>query len=109
MKKTVLGIGLVFCLLSMNTSAFIYLEKYTTITIKDKWQKSSSGEGQLYLVSDMNNTVYSVQDSLTRFQFDASDRYAKLEKGRTYKVLLYGWRIRFLSMYQNIVEIESVN
>lgn len=107
MRKKILGIILVICLLSLNGAGFIYPEEYKTITIKEKWQKSTGESGQLYLVSDLNNNVYSVQDSLTRFQWDASDRYAKLEVGKTYKVLLYGWRIHFMSAYQNIVEIEG--
>lgn len=93
------------------SSAFIYPEEERTITIEKTWIKSSAtseGSNQKYLVSDTNNNVYSVEDSITRFQFDASDRFAQLDVGKTYKVTLYGWRIHYLSAYQNIVEIEEV-
>jgi len=76
-----------------------------TITVKEKWVKYYDN-GAKYLFSDTEGNVYSIEDSILLLKFDASDRYAKLEVGKTYRVKLYGWRVRMLSWYQNAVEIE---
>jgi len=103
---------LLFLLLLISATtgyAFLYynsaMEK--VITVKEKWVKYYGG-GAKYLFSDTEGNVYSVEDSWLLLKFDASDRYAKLEAGKTYRVRLYGWRIRLLSWYQNAVEVEPM-
>jgi len=76
------------------------------ITIAEK--VPSHGEDGKYLVIDTNETVYRVSDSIFIMKFDASDRYASLHIGSTYKVVVGGYRNHFWSWYQNILEIEEV-
>jgi hypothetical protein len=81
------------------------------ITVKDKWTKViTSGESfvSLYLFSDTNNNVYSIQDTWWHMDFSAANRYAQIEKGKTYKMWFFGLRIPFLSVYQNAYKIEEI-
>ena len=75
------------------------------ITIEDKWIKATKDSSD-YMLSDTSGNVYVVSDSLILLSFDASDRYAAIDVGRTYGVTTIGWRVPFLSMYPNIVEIN---
>ena len=76
------------------------------VTVRDKWIKQYSGDG-IYLFSDMNGSVYSIQDEIVFGKWEASDRWARLEVGCTYRITLYGWRIHFFSFYQNALVIEE--
>lgn len=75
------------------------------ITIDEKWIKTS-GLDMKYLLSDSDGNVYSIEDSIMLWKFDASDRWVKLKAGETYSVRTYGWRINWLSMYPNITKVK---
>jgi len=79
-----------------------------TVTIKEKWVKASGSDKQIYLFSDTDGNVYCIVDELLLWRFDASDRWAKLEVGKTYRITFYGWRIQFFSWYPNAIEIEEI-
>lgn len=55
-----------------------------------------------------NNEVFENQDSWLRFKFNSSDMYNEMKVGTTYKAKVYGWRVRFLSWYRNVVSVEVV-
>ena len=80
------------------------------ITIDKIWTKASPNDdkAQIYHVSDVDGNVYCVKDITVLWKFDVSDRWAQLDEGETYVVTTVGWRIRFASMYPNIIEIEEV-
>lgn len=78
-----------------------------TCEIKEKWVKRN-GSNDLYLVK-CDNTVYKVSDLLFKGKFNSSDIYAALETGKKYEIKTTGYRIKFLSNYQNINEYKEVN
>lgn len=41
-------------------------------------------------------------------KFNSSDIYGELDIGKRYRMKIYGWRIPILSMYPNIVSIQSI-
>lgn len=53
------------------------------------------------------NEVFENTDSWTFLKFNSSDIQNKFELKKTYKVKVAGWRIPFLSMYRNIIEVEK--
>ena len=87
--------------------ALHYSVDYKEITTKEKWIKYQNG-GANYLVSDINDNVYSLADSWWFLIFDASDRYSRIEMNTTYKIKTIGWRIRILSQYPNIIEFGKM-
>ena len=100
-------IGIILLVIGFGYSAVLHdTEQERTITINEKWTKYKN-EDQKYLVSDTNGNVYQITDSLWYWTFDASNRYAKITPSQTYNVTLIGWRIPFISFYQNIIHIQD--
>ena len=85
--------------------AYYASDETVVVTVEEKWTKYHSGD-EKYLFSSENDVVYSVEDSLWLFRFDASDRYAAIEPGETYEITTYGWRVPFLTWYKNAIEME---
>ena len=79
-----------------------------TLTIDKMWAKSVGDEGQKYLFSDTEGNVYEISDEWRLLLWDASNRWAKMREGKTYRVILYGRRWYWLSWYPNAVEFEEV-
>jgi hypothetical protein len=70
-------------------------------------------QGNLYFVfyedgSDVPE-VLSNDDSLFFFKFNSADYAARIQPGQTYKFILAGWRIPFLSSFRNIIEFQIVD
>ena len=74
------------------------------ITIKNKERIAEDGDGK-YLIFTKNE-VFENTDSFLMWKFDSSDVYNNLEVGNTYTVKVNWYRIPFLSMYRNILEIK---
>ena len=111
-KVQIIGMVIVFAIVAIATTTIVLDAAKQTheITIDKMWTKASSNSdnAQIYLVSDADANVYCVKDTMLFWKFDASDRWAKLDEGKTYAVTTVGWRVRFASMYPNIIEIEEV-
>lgn len=52
--------------------------------------------------------VFENSDEALLGKFNSSDIYGSLKIGSTYKLTVYGYRIQFLSMYQNIESYAEV-
>ncbi len=76
-----------------------------TIKIDDK-ERIQDGQSSYYLIFT-DKGVFKNTDSLLFFKFDSSDIYNELKIGNTYKVKINWYRIRFLNMYKNILEIQK--
>ena len=76
-----------------------------TITIKDKYTRYRR-HGSNYNIVDENNNVYQVDNVWFKLNFDRSERYNKLEKGKKYKVEGYGIRIPMIDIYKNIYKVD---
>ena len=75
------------------------------ITVTDK-ERVCDKDDCKWLVFTSNNGVYQNSDAFFHFKFDSADVQASLVPGNSYFVDYYGWRIPFLSMYPNIVEVN---
>lgn len=53
------------------------------------------------------NEVFENTDSWTFLKFNSSDIQNKFELKNTYRVKVAGWRIPFLSMYRNVIEVQE--
>lgn len=76
-----------------------------TITVDDKERVAESNSGRYLIFTE--DEVYENSDSYLYLKFNSSEVYNKLEKGNTYKVKIAGWRVPFLSWYENILEIKK--
>jgi len=89
-------------------------EQFVTVQVKDKMRVSSGhfwkvDKYLIYTIDENGETdVLEDTDSFPYRKFNSSDFYALLELGETYKLRVVGYRIPFLSRYQNIIEIIDV-
>ena len=74
-----------------------------TITIEDK-ERHTTSEDSYYLIY-ASDKVYKNDDSWLYLKFNSADYQRRLKVGETYKVEIAGWRVPFLSMYNNIIKI----
>ena len=79
-----------------------------TITIKDE-ERIVTGSGKStqskYLVFTASETFENT-DTLLHGKFNASDLQGALDRGQTYCVRVYGFRVPLLSWYRNIISID---
>ena len=78
-----------------------------TITIVEKERVNEE-----YMIWGYNeegeSVVYCNSDAPLRGKFNSADFYGDLEEGKTYNVTLIGYRVPFLSWYENILTYEEV-
>lgn len=110
-------IPLLLVLLMIFGSIFIDYGNNQTIegTVIEKYiKRSGSGKNSKdsYMVNietkEGDIIVLSNEDRFFKFKFDSSDIQAELQEGKIYKIDVCGRRIRLLSNYQNIIDVEEV-
>lgn len=86
-------------------------EQVITGTVEEKYIKRS-GNSDSYMVNviteDGDNIILKNRDLIFKLKFDSSDIQAKIKEGKTYRFKVCGRRIRPLSSYQNIYELEEI-
>lgn len=88
--------------LEAATINVITKERLQSIGTNSEGKVSSTQEFWVYTDQDS----YRVQDSLLQWHFYSGKVYAQVKEGATCDVTLQGYRIGFLSMMQNIIEVE---
>ena len=78
--------------------------KIVTITEKERVVRGSSSHYRVW-GEDEHGTVHAFRnsDNILRWKWDSSDVQGNLREGETYELNLVGYRVRILSMYQNIL------
>jgi len=80
------------------------------VTEKEVQRNGDDSKYLIFIESDEGGTkVLENTDELVTLKFNSSDIYGKVEIGETYTFDTIGWRIPFLSMYENIVDVEPSN
>ena len=105
--KTIIVLGIIGIVLLLFSPILIYRStvEERTFTVKDK-ERIVKSESSYYLVWTEEGEVYKNDDSIAFLKFNSSDIYGQLEIGKTYTAKVAGWRIRILSMYENIIKID---
>lgn len=111
--KTIILLVFSLMLLSSITLgvAGLFVKDDYTFTVTEKVVKNSK-EHSKYLIfgEDKDGRIKVVQntDSLFKGKFNSSDIYADIKVGKTYHFDVYGFRIPFLSKYENIDSYKEV-
>lgn len=94
-------------LANIGTYATAYLASEVTVTetVNHK-ERIYDGKTSKWLVFT-DGGEYEVVDSLLYFDWRSSSRYNSLEIDKTCTFTKVGWRLGVMSMYPNIVEVES--
>jgi hypothetical protein len=106
--KILLGLFVVILVIDI---VYIYATAFTkTVTITEK-QEFASGQGRNLsmknTVADSEGNVYAIRNTFLAWYFTASENYMKIEKGKTYTIKGYGWRVPILGMYPNITDVKA--
>jgi hypothetical protein len=99
------GASIILGLTAPHWDRDVYIAKVT------EKERVVNGESSKYLIftelKDGRVRVFENTDSFIEFKFNSSDLYGKLKEGKTYELRTYGWRIPFLSKYENIIGAEE--
>lgn len=116
MKFIVVAVIIVLAVVfSIKAFNFNDTEYTVTITGKDRITESSkdsdgnSHTSSKYLVfaddENGNSLVFENTDCFIRLKFNSSNMQGRLKEGHAYKITVIGYRVPFLSWYQNIIKV----
>ena len=90
-------------------------DKEYTVTITDKERVVSTNNGNItskYLVfgegENGESLVFRNTDEIFRGKLNSSNIQGALKEGKTYKIVVVGFRIPLLSCYENIISFEEL-
>lgn len=84
-----------------------YTSKENELHIKQKYKYCTNGFTN-FMVIDSNGFHYKVNNSLWYFKYNSIEDWSKIESGDTIKIIQYGYRIPYFSMFPNIVKTEFI-
>lgn len=84
-------------------------KRTVTATVTEKAVKGSHGKYMVFTKDNNEVNVYEITDNIFQGRWNASDAYAEIKEGKTYKFTVVGIRNHFWSMYPNILIAEEVN
>jgi hypothetical protein len=86
---------------------YIYFTQFEKeIIIDEKFTYSNKGLSQS--ISDKNNIVYVVNNSLFYFHFTSTEVFNSLDIENKYKVKGYGIRVPIFGMFPNIIKADKI-
>lgn len=110
MSKAIIGVAVVIVLaLLVWYGVSYYTEDVHTgcvVTDKDRARSSESG-GSDARVYTKNCGVFHVSDAMLKGHFNSADTYSSIKVGHTYDFTTIGFRVPFLSMFPNIIEVNG--
>lgn len=106
MKKAFIGVVAAIALMGCFSvySAYGTIET-STVTVTGKDRVVGKEDSKWIVMTDvvsLENT-----DSFLHLKFNSTDLQGQLEEGKMYNVTYYGYRVPFMSMYPNIINVEE--
>lgn len=107
---------IVFIVLGVVISIpFNFNDHEYTVIVTDK-ERIVSGGGEntdskyLIFADDINgeSKVFENTDTLFRLKWNSSNFQGQLKVGHKYKITVVGFRLSFMSIYENIIKVEEV-
>ena len=109
MRKFIVGI-ITVVLIAVVLCGVVYYTTVETVTIevvsKERVTKGTGENMESKYMVFTETEVFENTDVLWFWKWNSSDVQGKLKANDTYNVKVVGWRVPFLSMYRNIIEIE---
>lgn len=107
-------IGTIFIIIVCSALYAYGTKREIKITIKDKGTLTygyvNEGNGQTrtdFMVYTKNNESFKNVNSLWYWKWRSTELQNKIQQGKTYTAVVYGWRIGGLNVYPNIVKIKE--
>jgi hypothetical protein len=103
-----------FGILSSNLMYRYFTLSEDTLTLKNKYVYTSilgwdmvCSTQNFNFVSETGN-IYNIPNSILALQFDAEDKWARLNEKSTYKIRYWGIRQPFLSLFPRVYDISLI-
>ena len=112
-KKNVFSIELIIYFVVFFSGFFVTLIYFLmsrfekTITVSTKFNFGMRKSNQNF-ISDTNENIYRVSNSLFGWYFESVEDYARIKEGVKYKITGYGYRVGFLNMYPRITSVKNI-
>lgn len=111
LKKVVI-LAAIIIIIICSQSMINFNDTTYEVKITDKERIYQAGEKESkYLVfgedKEGNVMVFENTDCIVRGKWNSSNLQGELKEGSTYRITVVGYRIEFLSIYQNIIKIEK--
>jgi len=84
---------------------YAYMTDEEISCVVDSKERVVKTDSSKYLIF-CEEEVLENTDSLWYWKWNSSDFYRDIKVGEEYNLRVYGWRIPFLSLYRNIIEIK---
>jgi Protein of unknown function (DUF1523) len=109
-KARVIGIGVLLVVIAFLLNPNCNIDSYN-VKVVDKIVKDLDGK-QVYMIYTIRENgkerVFVDRDSKLYFKFNSADVYARMEKGKWYRVRTVGWRFPMKSWFENILSAKSL-
>lgn len=100
-------IVIVAVVLASFATSFNDTEYVVTVTEKERVVSAESSKYLIFTEDEQGNVVvFENSDNIFRGKFDSSNMQGEIKEGETYVFTVVGYRVPFLSMYQNIIEVK---
>lgn len=113
MKKCIVEfiiIAVIFALMLAVSAGMSFndTEYVVTVTDKERVIKEDTSKYLVFTEDEQGNVlVFENTDNIFRGKFDSSNMQGQLKEGNKYTITVVGFRVPILSMYQNIIKVES--
>lgn len=97
-------IGLILGMALLSYPFYVYQTQEKMICTVENKERINTKESSKYVIFCEEEVIQNT-DELLVFKFNSSDFYKNLKIGNKYNLLVYGWRIPFLSTYRNVIKI----
>lgn len=96
--------------IGISIAAFNHQEQHTfTVSGKDRVCDGGKDGSCWYEVYGTEGQVFKNEDSFLAGKWDSASFQARFQINHTYQVTTTGWRVPFLSMKPNIIEMSEVH
>ena len=109
MVSVTIALIIIAVLFSIPLFLSYYSTKTYTVTVTEKEVKNYNESSTYLIFTKLENDetkVFCIEDSIIKWRFNSSDFYGEIEVGKTYDIEVIGWRIPFLSSYENIISFS---
>ena len=107
----------IFLILIIINIVYTYFTKFTVIITVDKTYSSLESENysrhgsnihKTLMVNASNGKIYEVDNSVLYWKWNREEEWAKLHKGKKYKITGYGIRVGLFTMYPKILSVTPI-
>lgn len=107
--SSIIVIAIVIGLIVDITGSFNDHTYAITITDKERITEQNDSKYLIYGTDKKGQDyVFENTDNLFRGKFNSSDVYGSIKKDKTYEVTVVGYRVQFLSWYENIIKYKEL-